>query len=1233
MTTDRQQSALAPPPEEAIGESRSHTPRSSVFVRGGDRPARRCGREARSFAARLGQLGLLVTLALGMPAAWAEPAAPIAPRVGNHPGFGRMVFDFPARIAYQQVRTGDTLSLRFAADVTITPPAHPPHNVDAVSAQPGVVDLGVVAGATTHVFWLDTRLVVDVYDPTGTATQQPAPAGPASQGTAMLARPTSAPSSDKAVIGPPTQKAATLGAPTAAPAQAVVASRPVPLTPAPAPAAPPAPLAAAAATHVSPTTAPVAQTASASPIPPSVLSPLEVTPAGTSPGTPARQTANAPGHPDQPVVPVQAVAQLPDHVAARPPDRAAVQPPDRAAVQPPDHAAVYPPDHAAVQPPDRAAVQAPDHTAVQPAVQAPSPVATPVMSLGAPAGPFALAAGTTDTPQRIGMVLALPFPTSVGVAAFRRGDSALVVFDERRPIDLAAVRGDPVFGAATVELLPGATVLRLKLPADRSLEIGETQQAWRVGVVATASPARPIPMRAADGQVSLPADAPGAVVTIPDPDTGASLLVGTQRATGQDFPTLHQTPEFSLLPTWQGVVVEPLADSLAMRGDNAGFLLTGGGQGLAMAPSSTTMQAQTDAAWMTRRFDLRSQPLESLVRRLHREILATATAPPRARGALRQKTAATMIALGLGAEAQAMLRLAAADDPAIAASADAIGLNAIAALLAGRVAETDGIEDPRLSGSDEVTLWRAVRAAQGARGSPLAAATFAVTTPLIAIYPTALRERLLPLAFETMIEGGQTVAAARLLAHQPDSDPTLALAHGMLRAANGDIDGALAIYDRVATGPDRLAHAKAAVRAVELRLSAGRLDTAHAADDLERLLYAWRGGARELALRERIAGLREQAGDWTAALAMLHETETLFPDAREAVHAALKGAFTRLLQDKALDRLAPLELVSMVAENADLLPEGPAGEPLEERLADRLLALDLPEQAGPVLDKLMAAAPSPAGRAGFGARLAALRLHEDDAKGALAALVASADPTVSAPAAASEVAPLPASDAAHLAAPSTGPAAEAAPAAAPVAAPGAIPVAAAGVASDTAAAAAPGAAPVVAALAAPSAAALAGPLPAPLVERRTLLMAATQARLGDTPQAVAELAALGTAAADLARATILEQAKDWPGAEHALTDYVGKTLPPTGALDQEQQQVLVRYATAAAQAGDETTLALLRAGSGPRMPNGAFGDMFRLLTAAPVQASADLPRAVRETVLAHDLPKALDALKPPTGTP
>ena len=73
------------------------------------------------------------------------------------------------------------------------------------------------------------------------------------------------------------------------------------------------------------------------------------------------------------------------------------------------------------------------------------------------------------------------------------------------------------------------------------------------------------------------------------------------------------------------------------------------------------------------------------------------------------------------------------------------------------------------------------------------------------------------------------------------------------------------------------------------------------------------------------------------------------------------------MRDDATDTLAPLELVAVVEENADLLPAGPDGDALQARLADRLVALDLPKRAGPVLEKLMQAATSDVARAGFGA--------------------------------------------------------------------------------------------------------------------------------------------------------------------------------------------------------------------------------------------------------------------------
>jgi hypothetical protein len=80
------------------------------------------------------------------------------------------------------------------------------------------------------------------------------------------------------------------------------------------------------------------------------------------------------------------------------------------------------------------------------------------------------------------------------------------------------------------------------------------------------------------------------------------------------------------------------------------------------------------------------------------------------------------------------------------------------------------------------------------------------------------------------------------------------------------------------------------------------------------------------------------------------------------------------------------ELIGLLEENAELMPEGPDGEAMRAQLAEKLMALDLPKRADPVLTKLMRAAPLGPGRAGFGATLATVRLNEGDSDGALVAL-------------------------------------------------------------------------------------------------------------------------------------------------------------------------------------------------------------------------------------------------------
>jgi hypothetical protein len=475
------------------------------------------------------------------------------------------------------------------------------------------------------------------------------------------------------------------------------------------------------------------------------------------------------------------------------------------------------------------------------------------------------------------------------------------------------------------------------------------------------------------------------VVAITDPRTGGTLLVGTQRASGQGVLIERRTPDLTLPMTGQGIVVEPLSDSVSLRITQAGFVLSGGETKLALSPAQSVDDAALAAARLTRTFGFPPQSTEVLAARARQQALDAATAAPLARGPKRQLLAESLVGLGLGAEAQTLLRVAMKDDPLEAASPSATGLAAIAALLAGRPAEASDLADPRLTATDEVALWRALKSAMTDDDAASAATLLATTAPVLLTYPPELRRRVLPLALETLISGGQPATAARLLAQRAD-DPDLAYARALLKQTQGDNEGALALFDELARTRSMLDHARAATRAVELRLAMGKFDAKGAADALDAELDAWRGDRRELALRLRIAELRQKAGDWRGVFSALRDAKSSFPEHAADLDARLKDAFAAVPADPALPTMPPTDLIAMLEENSELMADGPGGEPMRALLAQKLMALDLPKQADAVVTKLMRAAPIGPARAEFGATLSTVRLREGDTDGAILAL-------------------------------------------------------------------------------------------------------------------------------------------------------------------------------------------------------------------------------------------------------
>lgn len=389
-----------------------------------------------------------------------------------------------------------------------------------------------------------------------------------------------------------------------------------------------------------------------------------------------------------PTGPVEASAASDAKPAAAPAPPA--QPPPRPQ-QPQPQLQPQPQPQAPVQP--QPPVQPQTKADITPPIQAAEPPQPQPAAPPPPPPPRATDAAQPAADKPPPSELAVASETPFGAAAFRRGSAALIVFDRPLTIDLGALHDDKVFGAATVQSLPAATIVRIPLAPELALSVAGGGNSWRITPSSGSSAQGAIKATVANSNLLLTATQPSASITVTDPDTGATLLVGTQRQAGQNIPMRHASVDFVLLPTWQGVVVQPNADSIQLRITHDGFAITDNGTGLALSPPSESANQFANAAGLTRQFDFPVNSTTARLQRLGREVTNDAATPALARGATREAVARTMISLGMGAEAQAMMQMASLDDPHLAAAPDAAALASIAALLAGRPDELGGLND------------------------------------------------------------------------------------------------------------------------------------------------------------------------------------------------------------------------------------------------------------------------------------------------------------------------------------------------------------------------------------------------------------------------------------------------------------------------------------------------------------------------------------------------------------
>ena len=572
------------------------------------------------------------------------------------------------------------------------------------------------------------------------------------------------------------------------------------------------------------------------------------------------------------------------------------------------------------------------------------------------------------------VILRFPWKSALGAAVFRRGGAVWVVFDAAAKMDLSAAPHG--FRQATsFQAVQGGdySAVRISSPSDIAVNAKAEGALWIVTLApstAQASDAIKVTRDEGSSTPALTATVAGAtkVIWLNDPVVGDRLGAVTALAPDKGLQDRHVYVDLTLLPTAQGLAIEPAEDDLTVSTDGD-LVSIGRPKGLALSEASAhTMVADQgpDIPQATSRpglidFDNWSKISEGGFNARYDGLLAAAAAE--STGAKDEPVAAHMglarflIGSELSFEAIGVLNEVARKHQNMLGDAEFRGLRGAAKVMAGRFKEASAdLSSPAVADDPACSLWRGYIAAKLGQWAE-ARAQFAQGAPALYQFSDKWRARFAREDAEASTQLGQYPAAEAAIetALQANVDPveqmTTHLTQAELYEAEGQKDKALHGFQALQGAKEEWLSAPATLHATEIQLAAGQITPTQAADVYDGLRYRWRGDATELDTIRALGQIYLSLGRYREALEALRSAGQRLPDLPEAVQlqADLNNAFRSLFLEGQADGLQPVQALALFYDFKELTPVGGDGDQMVRKLARRLVDVDLLSQAAELL--------------------------------------------------------------------------------------------------------------------------------------------------------------------------------------------------------------------------------------------------------------------------------------------
>ena len=876
----------------------------------------------------------------------AKKRAPLRVRASVQPTFVRFIFEMPDGVGVSSVLNEQKLKLLFSkaltfdlADAKLASPPNVASISQKIEGETAVVELVMLGDVDVHSFREDKNYVIDV------AYQPP----------------------DKASVLPQVSDAARAAARAAEKAVASAAPAPVAMQAvAPVPALPPMPV--AAEKPVMAEKPVVAER-------PAAAAPQQQPAAPTPPASPASESSAEPA----PKIAVAPQAAMPSAAPAETPAMAAEAPMKK---------------------------------------QAAPVAAAPVSAAPAPAAPVAAAAdakkdaGGNDVGiirDSDGLHLAFSMPLGTPAALFRRADTLWLMLDSKKPINLDSIRGQGGSAVADISIVREdgwqAVRIRLNRPQLPSL-LGEdlaNGTKWTVtfaDTVQTPSLALSAIRNIADpslANVTVPLTKAGFLHRFTDPDAGDTLLVVTARPPARGFIKRQDFVELSLLESIHGVAIRPNSDDVTadvgpdkvILGKPGGLTLSPADSGAERAP--TAVRPIFDLGeWRKNREGNFNARADALIEAAG----VAATAGAEQHTSAQVDLARFYMARGMYPEAVGVLNLALADAKAGSEDPAALIVHALASILMGRPER--GLKDlasPAIGTNYDSQLWKAIASARQGKWADarekFKSAEFSITS-----LPIDLQRIVVADALRASIEVKDYPGAAKraseleVIGVAPVQTAAVDVLRGRLAEGLGRDMDALDDFKRAAASSDRQAATEAKLLEIALKQKRNEIGQEDVLGELETLSVTWRGDALEVQTLEMLARIYAETGRFAESFGAVRVANLLAPNlevARQGQDAA-SALFAQLFLGPKGDDLPPIDALGMFYEYRDLTPIGRRGDEMIRRLADRLVAVDLLDQAAELLQYQVDKRLEGAARAQVAARLAMVYLTNHKPERAIDAL-------------------------------------------------------------------------------------------------------------------------------------------------------------------------------------------------------------------------------------------------------